>query len=119
MSDYIHKCLKELGWENVKPLSTPIDCAIDANAPAVSPEIKHMAMKAIGMIGWLSVTCRCDITYAHSRISQYILRKDNAIDIEAAFLQSVLSDVLENQAESLYGEASAPVVYMLQQEADA
>ena len=28
-------------------------------------------MKAIGMLGWLSITVRCDVTYAHSRISQY------------------------------------------------
>ena len=88
-------------------------------APGVYPGIKHMAMKTIGMISWLSATCRCDLTYANSRISQYILRRNNAIDIEAAFLQSVLSDAVENQTESLYGEASAPVVYMLQQEADA
>ena len=71
MSEYILKCLKELGWEDLKPASTPIDCPIDPDAPAVSPEIKHMAMKAIGMLGWLSITVRCDVTYAHSRISQY------------------------------------------------
>ena len=28
-------------------------------------------MTAIGMLGWLSLTVRCDISYAHSRLSQH------------------------------------------------
>ena len=51
MSAYVLKCLKEQGWEDLKPANTPIDCSIDPGAPAVSPEIKHTIMKAIGMLG--------------------------------------------------------------------
>ena len=112
MSDYIHKCLKELGWEDVRPVSTPIDCSIDAEAPGVSPEVKHMAMKAIGMIGWLSVTCRCDITYAHSRISQYMSKINESVvqAVHRCFrylagthdygIRSPLHDDYDNQAVS-------------------
>ena len=60
MEVYILKCLKTLEWEELRIVSTPIDEPIDTDSPELSPEMKHKAMTAIGMLGWLSVTVRCD-----------------------------------------------------------
>ena len=71
MEVYILKCLKTLEWEELRIVSTPIDEPIDTDSPELSPEMKHKAMTAIGMLGWLSVTVRCDVTFTHSRIAQH------------------------------------------------
>jgi hypothetical protein len=71
MRVYILKCLKALDWEELRPVGSPIDSPIDDESPALSPELKHKAMTAIGMLGWLSLTVRCDVTYAHFRIAQH------------------------------------------------
>jgi hypothetical protein len=71
MSSYIKKCLKVLGWEDLKPVSTPVDTPIDPESSLLPPDLHKKAMTALGMAGWLSLTVRCDIAYAHSRTSQH------------------------------------------------
>jgi hypothetical protein len=71
MESYIEKCLESLDFGDVKPVSTPIDSQIDGDSDPLSPELTQKYMTAIGMLGWLSLTVRCDISYAHSRLSQH------------------------------------------------
>ena len=71
MSVYIKKCLNALAWEDSKPTNTPIDAPVDVGSPALSPEKHKKAMTALGMIEWLSLTVRCDVTFAHSRVAQH------------------------------------------------
>jgi hypothetical protein len=79
MEVYIRKCLKTLDWEELRSVSTPIDAPIDTDSPELSPEMKHKAMTAIGMLGWLSVTVRCDVTFTHSRIAQHQSKLTEAV----------------------------------------
>ena len=60
-------------------MSTPINAQIDEDSPELSPELKHLAMTSIGMLGWLSLTVRCDISYTHSRIAQHQSRLTESV----------------------------------------
>ena len=71
MSKYIYKCLDALGLTDTKPVSTPIDKPITPDGIPLSPSMAKRFMTGIGMIGWMAMTVRCDISYAHSRISQH------------------------------------------------
>ena len=79
MEAYISKCVKSLGWEGLRHVSTPISKPIEDDSPELSPELKHKAMTAIGMLGWLPLTVRCDIAYTHSRIAQHQSRLTEAV----------------------------------------
>ena len=71
MHDYIQKCLEALEWQNLKPVSSPMDAPVSIDSPELSPEMKTKCLTAIGMLGWLSNTARPDIAYVHSRIGQH------------------------------------------------
>jgi hypothetical protein len=79
MEAYILKCLQSLDWTDLRPVSTPINAQIDEDSPELSPELKHLAMTSIGMLGWLSLTVRCDISYTHSRITQHQSRLTESV----------------------------------------
>ena len=68
---YIHKCVEYLGLSDLKPLSTPIDKPIDPDSPKLHSSYTKIYMTAIGMLGWLSISARPDVTYAYSKISQH------------------------------------------------
>jgi hypothetical protein len=70
MEVYITNALIILGWNNLKSVSTPIRKAIEPGMP-LSPALTTKFHTAQGMLGWLNLTCRPDISYAHSRIGQH------------------------------------------------
>ena len=58
---------------------TPIIKAIDAEeSPLLPPGQVRTFLTAVGMLGWLSNTVRCDISYAYSRIAQHSAKPTEA-----------------------------------------
>ena len=48
----------------------PINQPIDMDSPVLSPKRKTEFLTATGMLGWLALTVRCDVSYTYSRITQ-------------------------------------------------
>lgn len=71
LNKYINKCLLALGFDELKPVSTPIDKSIEPDSPPLPTYMHRKYMTAIGMLGWMSISVRCDIPYAYSRLSQH------------------------------------------------
>jgi hypothetical protein len=71
MEAYIDNALEILGWAGLKTASIPISKPIDETSALLTPELAVKFHTAQGMLGWLSMTCRPDISYAHSRIGQH------------------------------------------------
>jgi hypothetical protein len=79
MSVYIRKCIKALGWEHLTPVGTPMDQPIDTNSNPLDSKGATQVKTAIGMLGWIQLTVRPDVTHAHSRISQHQSRPTEAV----------------------------------------
>lgn len=71
METYIEVALDVLGWKDLRPARTPIRKPIDPTTPRLSDAMAHKFHTAQGMLGWLDNTCRPDVSYARSRISQH------------------------------------------------
>ena len=59
------------GTSRSRPPDTPIVSPIEPSE-ALDHGESTLLLKALGMLGWLSITTRLDIRYAHSRISQHL-----------------------------------------------
>jgi hypothetical protein len=52
--------------------SMPLDKKIDTDSPKITDHKKIVLfLEILGCIGWLGITTRCDMTFAHSRIGQH------------------------------------------------
>ena len=73
MQSYIEAMLVKLGMqhEHAHSVRQPISGPITDRTPLGKTEAQ-LFMSACGMIGWLAGTGRCDLKYAHSRISQHM-----------------------------------------------
>jgi hypothetical protein len=71
MQDYVLDSLKLLGFEGLRPVSTPINEQIDPDSPKLGPELARFCLTACGILGWLASTHRPDVSYTHSRIGQH------------------------------------------------
>ena len=71
MENYVAAMLVNCDMTEVKGKSTPISTAITDLTPLTRDESKWF-MRGTGMCGWLAMTGRPDIKYAHSRISQHM-----------------------------------------------
>lgn len=70
MQSYIENMAVALNMENVK--AHPVPFAADITNFAPLEERRHAWFRsALGMVGWLTSTTRCDARFAHSRISQH------------------------------------------------
>ena len=73
LEKYILGTLKILGLDgSTKTCSTPISQQIDSDTPALTDARVKLFSTAVGCFGWMSNTCRPDISYAHSRIAQHL-----------------------------------------------
>ena len=71
MENYVAAMLVNCDMTDVAGKSTPISTAITDLTPLSRDESKWF-MRGNGMCGWLAMTGRPDIKYAHSRISQHM-----------------------------------------------
>mgnify|MGYP001278094828 FL=1 len=71
MEAYIERMLDVLDMRNSKATHIPINGPIIDTTPITHEQIKW-CYKALGCIGWLVNTTRCDGKYAHSRIAQHL-----------------------------------------------
>ena len=70
---YINKTLQILGQNDLsKTADTPINKPIDGDSPKLVDKRLKLFPTAIGCFGWMANTCRPDISYAHSRMSQHL-----------------------------------------------
>ena len=73
LEKYIHKTLGILGLSEKKQIHrTPIANDIDGNSTPLKGEKLRLYPTAVGCFGWMANTCRPDIAYAHSRMSQHL-----------------------------------------------
>ena len=75
LEKYILKTLNILGVaDQTKTCPTPISQPIDnSTAPLTGQKLK-LFPTAVGCFGWMANTCRPDISYAHSRLSQHLAK---------------------------------------------
>ena len=71
MEAYIERMLDVLDMRDSKATRTPINGPIIDTTPITHEQTKW-CYKALGCIGWLVNTVRCDGKYAHSRIAQHL-----------------------------------------------
>ena len=73
MQNYIEAMLIKLGMQDERDhdMRQPITGPITDRTPLGTADAQ-LFMSACGMIGWLAGTGRCDLKYAHSRISQHM-----------------------------------------------
>ena len=72
---YIFKALQIIGVpEQAGRCPTPISKQIDDSTPALTGHKLKLFPTAVGCFGWTSNTCRPDISYAHSRMSQHLAK---------------------------------------------
>ena len=70
MQSYIENMAVALGMEGARAHSVPFSGEITNLAPL--DQRRHAWFRsALGMVGWLTSTTRCDARFAHSRISQH------------------------------------------------
>ena len=73
LQKYIAKTLSILKMGDTKTTCrTPINKDIDRSSAPLTGEQLCLFPTAVGCFGWMSNTCRPDISYAHSRISQHL-----------------------------------------------
>ena len=73
LENYILKTLEILGMSQSKKIArTPICKDIDPGSAPLTGERLRLYPTAVGCFGWMSNTCRPDISYAHSRMSQHL-----------------------------------------------
>ena len=72
MPKYIRESLDTLGFANLRPVSVPMNAPVDGDSEPLDSSLKRLFLTAVGILGWLVVTCRPDVAYAHSRISQHM-----------------------------------------------
>lgn len=73
LEKYIHKTLEILGLASfTRTCRTPISKDIDGDSTSLTGEKLKLYPTAVGCFGWMSNTCRPDISYAHSRMSQHL-----------------------------------------------
>ena len=73
LQTYIEKTLKILGLDKSnQTCRTPICKDIDDDSMPLTGDRLRLYATAIGSFGWMANTCRPDIAYAHSRMSQHL-----------------------------------------------
>jgi hypothetical protein len=70
MSAYIENAVDILDIASRKS-STPITQPIDTDSPLLDAGQKREYLTALGMLGWLAQTVRCDVAYSFSRLGQH------------------------------------------------
>ena len=70
MEKYIENAIRILDIKGRTP-TVPISEPIDTTTTPLTPQEKKKFLTALGMLGWLAGTVRCDISYAYSRIAQH------------------------------------------------
>ena len=70
MSAYIENALNILDIPSRKS-TTPITTPIDTDSPLLDAGQKREYLTALGMLGWLAQTVRCDVSYSFSRLGQH------------------------------------------------
>ena len=73
MEKYIDYALESLGWTSLKVAQTPIRRQInpEGDSPKLPSHLQSKFHTANGMLGWLQLTGRPDVSYAYSRIGQH------------------------------------------------
>ena len=71
MANYIHKLLDATSLQDCKMHDVPVSRPVTDFTPLDKTETQ-LFMMLVGSIGWLAVTMRIDIKYAHSRVSQHL-----------------------------------------------
>lgn len=73
LEKYIEKTLEILQMSDLKQTCrTPINKDIDGSSAPLTGDKLKLYPTAIGSFGWMANTCRPDIAYAHSRMSQHL-----------------------------------------------
>ena len=73
LQKYVTKTLSILKMDNITTTCrTPINKDIDRSSTPLTGEKLRLFPTAVGCFGWMSNTCRPDIAYAHSRMSQHL-----------------------------------------------
>jgi hypothetical protein len=73
LEKYIIKTLQILNLhERTTTCPTPIIKPIDGDSKALTDNRLKLYPTAVGCLGWMANTCRPDISYAHSRMSQHL-----------------------------------------------
>ena len=76
---YTAKVLERFGMQNSKPVSTPMDGQLtvdELNSEAIDTTVYR---QALGSLMYLAIGTRPDITFAVSRLAQYVERPTNAL----------------------------------------
>ena len=71
MENYIHKMLHVLDMNDCDMFDIPIAFPV-TEFGAISDADTRWFMTACGCIGWAAMTCRIDVKFAHSRLSQHM-----------------------------------------------
>jgi hypothetical protein len=79
MSTYIRGAIKLLGFEGLRPVSTPINQPINPDSTLLDQTLIRFCLTAVGILGWLVNTCRPDMAYAHSRIAQHMAKPTDSM----------------------------------------
>ena len=77
MSNYIENALNILDVPSRKS-STPMTSPIDTGSPLLDFAQKREYLTALGMLGWLAQTVRCDVSYAFSRLGQHCAKPNQS-----------------------------------------
>ena len=70
---YINNALEIMEWSHLKPVSRPLSDSIniDGESPKLNYETAKCFHTGLGMVGWLNMTCRPDVSHAYSRLGQH------------------------------------------------
>ncbi|TVY50555.1 Retrovirus-related Pol polyprotein from transposon TNT 1-94 [Lachnellula cervina] len=73
MAKYINKILNKFGFNNLNPSKTPIDSNIklEPNKEQASPTAIKYFQQLIGLLLYLALACRPDITYATIKLARF------------------------------------------------
>ena len=73
LEKYVEMTLKTLGQDSRKHMCpTPISKPVDTDSPKLTGHKAKLFSVAVGCFGWMPNTCRPDISFAHSRLSQHL-----------------------------------------------
>ena len=70
METYIENAINIIDIPTRKS-STPMASPVDTDSPLLDFHQKREYLTALGMLGWLAQTVRCDVAYAFSRLGQH------------------------------------------------
>ena len=66
MAKYIENACRILKINGESESMVPINQPIDTDGPVLSAKGKTEFLTAMGMLGWLAQTMRCDVSYTYS-----------------------------------------------------